>query len=126
MPGGARHGASSFLYPFLAEGETDLERSSPTSRSVLMKAEEVSASADRRSPKRRELPEAARAARLRCGGKLLASGTAARPPTRWTSSPTSASRRTAGRRRALDLTEDSAILTALANDIGPEALFHAS
>ena len=27
------------------------------------------------------------------------------------------------RRRALDLTEDSAILTALANDIGPDALF---
>ena len=32
-------------------------------------------------------------------------------------------RRPAGRARALDLTEDPAILTAIANDIGTEAIF---
>ena len=49
----------------------------------------------------------------------MRSATAARRPTRWTSSPTC---ETAGR-RALDLTADGAILTALANDVGPEVLF---
>ncbi len=48
------------------------------------------------------------------------SATAARPPTRWTSWPTSAA---GGTRRRIDLTEDPAILTAIANDIGTEAIF---
>ena len=52
------------------------------------------------------------------------SATAARRPTRWTRRPTSATRR-AGllARPVLDLTEDVAILTALANDIGFENVF---
>ena len=50
---------------------------------------------------------------------------AAPPPTLWTSWRTFAHRRTrAGPRGpALDLTEDAAILTAIANDIGTEAIF---
>ena len=70
------------------------------------------------------------AAAATCGsGSAAAAGcsrsaTAARRPTRWTSSPTSATRRRGGRRgRAIDLTEDPAILTAIANDIGAEAMF---
>ena len=53
------------------------------------------------------------------------SATAARPPTRWTSSPTCAARpiRDGPRRPALDLTEDASIITAVANDIGVEAIF---
>ena len=52
------------------------------------------------------------------------SATAARRPTRWTWSRTSARRpRRWPARPAIDLTEDSAILTAIANDIGVEAIF---
>ena len=47
------------------------------------------------------------------------SGTAARPPTRRISWPTSS----APGRAAIDLTGDPAILTAIANDVGVEAIF---
>ncbi len=71
-----------------------------------------------------------RAASLRecfeAGGKLLASAMAARRPTRWTlvadlRHPPPA----AGwpPRRALDLTEDTAIITAVGNDVGIEEVF---
>ena len=64
------------------------------------------------------------ARRSRRAAACSRSATAARPPTRWTSWPTSASRRHGWPpRRALDLTEDPAILTAIANDIGIEAIF---
>jgi D-sedoheptulose 7-phosphate isomerase len=121
-------GASSFLYPFLAEREDDLEAVvEDVRRSVLMKAEEVG---ELRRQTLTEngaaLPAAAEALRetFEAGGKLLALGNGGSatdamdvvadfrsPPEGW--SP----------RAAIDLTEDSAILTAIANDIGVDAVF---
>jgi D-sedoheptulose 7-phosphate isomerase len=130
--GGAVHdaGASSFLYPFLAEREDDLESVVADVRaSVEMKAAEVGAlRAQTLGEGRETLLDAAadlRAAFAR-GGRLLALGNGGSatdamdvvadfraPPaaTGWPARP------------ALDLTEDTAILTALANDIGVEATF---
>ena len=125
---GPRHdtGASSFLYPFLAGHERDLDAVLADVRgSVLMKAEEVDAL---RAQTLGEGVEALRgaAAALRGAGKVLALGNggsatdatdfvadlAEPPPARgWPA------------RRALDLTADPAILTALANDIGADAVF---
>ncbi len=91
-------GASSFLYPFLGEQETQLEPViDDVRRSVLMKSD-----GDRRAarPDADREPRGARsrrrgAARLRSrpAGSCSPSATAARPPTRWTSSPTSRRRR---------------------------------
>jgi D-sedoheptulose 7-phosphate isomerase len=121
-------GASSFLYPFLAEGETDLEAVvDDVRRSALMKAEEVGALRVQTLTEGRDVLTAAAASlrdRLEAGGRLLALGNGGsatdamdavadfrRPPAQWPP------------RRALDLTEDAAILTAIANDIGVEAIF---
>jgi D-sedoheptulose 7-phosphate isomerase len=121
-------GASSFLYPFLAEGETDLEAVvGDVRRSVLMKAEEVAALREQTLTEGRKALAASAAslrARFEAGGRLLALGNGGsatdamdavadfrRPPAPWPP------------RRALDLTEDPAILTAIANDIGVEAIF---
>jgi D-sedoheptulose 7-phosphate isomerase len=121
-------GASSFLYPFLAEGETDLEAVvDDVRRSVLMKAEEVGALREQTLTEGRDVLAAAAASlhdRFEAGGRLLALGNGGsatdamdavadfrRPPAPWPP------------RRALDLTEDAAILTAIANDIGVEAIF---
>jgi D-sedoheptulose 7-phosphate isomerase len=130
--GGAVHdaGASSFLYPFLSEREDDLESVVADVRgSVEMKSAEVGAlRAQTLGDGRATLLAAAddlRAAFAR-GGRLLALGNGGSatdamdvvadfraPPagTGWAARP------------ALDLTEDTAILTALANDIGVEAIF---
>jgi len=122
-------GASSFLYPFLAEQEHDLEAVvDDVRRSVLAKAEEIGElRAQTLTDNRDELLGAAASLRERldAGGRLLALGNGGsatdamdavadfrRPPDpRWRA------------RRALDLTEDPAILTAIANDIGTEAIF---
>jgi D-sedoheptulose 7-phosphate isomerase len=122
-------GASSFLYPFLAEAETDLQAVlADVRRSVLAKAEEIGAlRAQTFSENRDELIAAAAGLRhdLDHGGKLLALGNGGSatdamdsvadfrspPDPAWLP------------RRALDLTEDPAILTAIANDIGPDAIF---
>jgi D-sedoheptulose 7-phosphate isomerase len=121
-------GASSFLYPFLAEGETDLEAVvDDVRRSVLMKADEVGALREQTLTEGRDVLAAAAATlrdRFEAGGRLLALGNGGsatdamdavadfrRPPAPWPP------------RRALDLTEDAAILTAIANDIGVEAIF---
>jgi D-sedoheptulose 7-phosphate isomerase len=121
-------GASSFLYPFLSEGETDLEAVVADVRSsVSMKAEEIGALREQTLGEGREALAAA-AASLRAsfdaGGRLLALGNGGsatdamdavadfrHPPAGWPARP------------ALDLTEDAAILTAIANDIGVEAIF---
>jgi D-sedoheptulose 7-phosphate isomerase len=130
--GGPVHdaGASSFLYPFLAEREDDLEAVVADVRaSVAMKAAEVGALRVQTLGEARETLIAA-AAELRAafarGGRLLALGNggsatdamdvvadfrAPPPSSGWPARP------------ALDLTEDPAILTALANDIGVEAIF---
>jgi D-sedoheptulose 7-phosphate isomerase len=122
-------GASSFLYPFLGEQEHDLEAVvDDVRRSVLAKSEEVGdLRAQTLTDNRDELAAAAAALRysLERGGRLLALGNGGsatdamdvvadfrRPPDpRWRARP------------ALDLTEDAAILTAIANDIGTEAIF---
>jgi len=130
-------GASSFLYPFLGEQETDLEAVvGDVQSSVLMKAEEVGALRERTLTEGASALVAATAALRRCfeaGGRVLALGNGGSatdamdvvadfrsPPargaadgagTRWPARP------------ALDLTEDPAILTAIANDIGIEAMF---
>jgi D-sedoheptulose 7-phosphate isomerase len=121
-------GASSFLYPFLDRGTIDLASVvEDVRRSALLKATEVG------ELRRQTLTEgiddlvaAAGAIRrsLEGGGQLLAFGNGGSAtdamdavadfraaPQGWTAIP------------ALDLSGDPAILTALANDIGPNVLF---
>jgi D-sedoheptulose 7-phosphate isomerase len=116
-------GASSFLYPFLAEQETDLESVvADVARSVLMKAEEVAALRTQTLEEGcEELLAAAAALKVRfaAGGKLLALGNGGSATD---AMDVVADLRAAGR-AALDLTEDASILTAIANDIGTEAIF---
>jgi D-sedoheptulose 7-phosphate isomerase len=124
-------GASSFLYPFLGEQEHDLEAVVADVReSVLMKAREAS------ELRARTLTEAgptlvAGALALRScfgsGGRLLALGNGGSATDAidvvadlrfgMAAHPTRRSR------PALDLTEDTGILTAIANDVGVEAIF---
>jgi D-sedoheptulose 7-phosphate isomerase len=122
-------GASSFLYPFLGEREHDLEAIvEDVRRSVLAKAEEVGLlRVQTLTENREELLAAAAGLRadFEAGGRLLALGNGGSatdamdvvadfrcpPDPRWPPRP------------ALDLTEDPAILTAIANDIGTEAIF---
>jgi D-sedoheptulose 7-phosphate isomerase len=121
-------GASSFLYPFLGERETDLEAVVADVRgSVVMKSEEAGElRAQTLTDGCGELLSAAASLRASfdAGGRLLALGNGGSatdamdvvadfraPPPGWPA------------RRAIDLTEDAAILTAIANDIGTEALF---
>jgi D-sedoheptulose 7-phosphate isomerase len=121
-------GASSFLYPFLGEDEAELEPVvDDVRRSALMKAEEVGAlRVQTLTENRDKLLAAARELRaaLERGGKLLALGNGG--------SATDAMDAVADFRAAdgsarpwpaIDLTEDPAILTAIANDIGTEAIF---
>ncbi len=121
-------GASSFLYPFLAEQEDNLDAVlDDVRRSAVMKSDEVGAlRAQTLSDNSGALSAAADglAARLRAGGKLLALGNGG--------SATDAMdvvadfRAPRGEDRgwpALDLSEDTGIITAVANDIGVEAIF---
>ena len=121
-------GASSFLYPFLGEREDDLEAVvGDVRRSVLMKAEEIGAlRAQTVSEGGEALAAAAAAMRsaLDAGGRVLALGNGG--------SATDAMDLVADlrapayggpSRAALDLTEDAGILTAIANDIGTDAIF---
>ena len=117
-------GASSFLYPFLAERETDLAGVvEDVRRSVLMKADDVARLREQTLTENREALIAAAETLRRCGTILaLGNGGSAtdamdavadfrEAPQGWPS------------RAAIDLTEDAAILTALANDIGTAAIF---
>ena len=123
-------GASSFLYPFLAEQEHDLEAVMGDVRdSVMVKSDDIGQlRAQTLTGNRDELVRAAGTLRqaLDRGGRLLALGNGGSatdamdmvadfrtPPDALGLPP----------RPALDLTEDAAILTAIANDIGPEAIF---
>jgi D-sedoheptulose 7-phosphate isomerase len=114
-------GASSFLYPFLGEQEKDLEAViSDVHASVLMKAREIAElRAQTLDENADELGRAAAALRssFEAGGRLLALGNGG--------SATDAMDAVADfrPRAAIDLTADAAILTAIANDIGVEALF---
>ena len=121
-------GASSFLYPFLDEREAELEPVlASVSRSALIKSEEIGALRAQTLLENRETLLASAAALRACfesGGKLLAIGNGG--------SATDAmdlvadfTRAEEGRTAwpAIDLAEDSAVLTAIANDIGAEAIF---
>ena len=121
-------GASSFLYPFLTEGEDDLERViDDVRRSIALKAEEIGAlRAQTLGEGRGAMLAAATTLRERfdAGATVLALGNGG--------SATDAMDAVADLRDpvgggrawpAIDLTEDTAILTAIANDIGVEAVF---
>jgi D-sedoheptulose 7-phosphate isomerase len=121
-------GASSFLYPFLAEREQELEPVvENVRRSALMKAAEIGALRVQTLTDNREtLQRAARALRasFERGGKLLALGnggsaTDAMDVVADFRSPAGAARAWP----AIDLTADPGILTAIANDIGIDAIF---
>jgi D-sedoheptulose 7-phosphate isomerase len=121
-------GAASFLYPFLGEQETDLEAVIADVRaSVVMKAQEVGAlRAQTLTENRGVLERAARELRERldAGGTLLALGNGGSATD---ATDVVADFRAAPQgwpaRRALDLTEDAGIITAIANDIGTDAIF---
>ena len=123
-------GASSFLYPFLAEREDDLDAVlADVAQSVTLKAREVTElRAHTIGDGAAILTEAAAALResLDGGGTLLALGNGGSatdamdvvadfvdPPADSSWPP----------RHALDLCADTAIITAIANDIGTDAIF---
>jgi D-sedoheptulose 7-phosphate isomerase len=116
-------GASSFLYPFLDERETDLVGVlEDVRRSVLMKADEVGTLRSQTlSDNESVLVDAAGALRasFEGGAKLLALGNGGSA----TDAMDVVADFRAGGRPAIDLTEDPGILTAIANDIGVEAIF---
>ena len=116
-------GASSFLYPFLDERESNLDAVlDDVRRSVLMKAQEVGALREQTLTDNADvLVDAADALRASFGGggKLLALGNGGSATD---AMDVVADLRAAGR-PAIDLTEDPGILTAIANDIGVEAIF---
>jgi D-sedoheptulose 7-phosphate isomerase len=116
-------GAASFLYPFLDERETDVEAVvADVARSVLMKADEVGALREQTLTDGADTLRAAAdelRARLDAGGTVLALGNGGSATD---AMDVVADFRAAGR-RALDLTDDPAIITALANDIGTDAIF---
>ncbi|MFZ0384783.1 MAG: SIS domain-containing protein [Solirubrobacteraceae bacterium] len=124
-------GAASFLYPFLADQEHDLDAVlGDIAGSAMLKAREVCELREATLAAGGDGALAAAAATLRGalddGGRLMALGNGgsatdsmdvvadfAMPPAggAWPARP------------ALDLTADAAILTAIANDIGVEAIF---
>jgi D-sedoheptulose 7-phosphate isomerase len=116
-------GASSFLYPFLDEREHELEPIvDDVRRSVLAKAAEIGAlRAQTLTDNARRLGDAAAALRAAFahGGKLMALGNGGSA----TDAMDAVADFRAGGRPAIDLTEDPAILTAIANDIGTDAIF---
>jgi D-sedoheptulose 7-phosphate isomerase len=121
-------GASSFLYPFLAEQEDELEPVvDDVRRSALLKAEEVGELRAQTLTENRDALLTAAAelrAALERGGKLLALGNGGSATD---AMDVVADFRSAGASTrswpAIDLTEDASILTAIANDIGTEAIF---
>jgi len=122
-------GASSFLYPFLGgTAETDVDAVlADVAASVVAKGDEITALRARTLEEGRDVLAAAAAelgARLDRGGRLLCLGNGGSatdamdavadmrfPPHGWRPLP------------ALDLTEDTGVITAVANDIGAEAIF---
>jgi D-sedoheptulose 7-phosphate isomerase len=122
-------GASAFLYPFLEAGGTEDAGAlrADVRRSVEAKAREAAAlRAQTLTEGRDALVAAARAVRaaLDAGGKLLAfgNGGSATDAMDLVADLTAAPQGWPAR-AALDLAADPAILTALANDVGPEVLF---
>jgi D-sedoheptulose 7-phosphate isomerase len=116
-------GASSFLYPFLAERAANLDQVlEDVRRSIAMKADEIGELREQTLTENAPALTAAAAAlheRFERGGVLLALGNGGSATD---AMDVVADFRAAGR-PAIDLTEDPAILTAIANDIGTEAIF---
>ncbi len=129
-PAQATHdaGASSFLYPFLDQREDQLEPVlDDVRRSVLVKSAEIGALREQTLGENAEVLVAAAGALRACfdgGGKLLALGNGGSATD---AMDAVADFRVPGGalvpRPALDLTEDGAIITAVANDVGTEAIF---
>ena len=112
-------GAASFLYPFLGERETDEEAVlEDVRRSILMKAEEIGALREQTLTEGRATLLAA-AETLRGAGRVLALGNGGSA----TDATDLVADLVALGRPAIDLTADPAILTAIANDVGVEAIF---
>ena len=120
--------SSSFLYPFLGQQEHNLDEIlDDVRKSMLLKADEITALRTQTLHDGRDtLLSAARVLRERldAGGRLIAIGNGG--------SATDAMDVVADfhtpmfggpARRALDLTEDTGIITAVANDIGTEEIF---
>ncbi len=120
-------GASSFLYPFLDERERELDPVlDDVRRSVLMKSEEIGALREQTLSEGREaLLGAASGLRtsFQAGGKLLALGNGGSATDAMDVVADFRAATAGPGRAALDLTEDPAILTAIANDIGVDAIF---
>jgi D-sedoheptulose 7-phosphate isomerase len=121
-------GASSFLYPFLGQQETDLDAILKDVRqSILLKAKEITALRTQTLTEFGDgLVSAAQVLRERldAGGRLIALGNGGSATD---AIDVVADFRTAmfggPPRRALDLTEDTGIITAIANDIGTDKIF---
>jgi D-sedoheptulose 7-phosphate isomerase len=112
-------GAASFLYPFLGERETDAESVlEDVRRSILMKAEEIGELRRQTLTENRETLMAAAGA-IRGAGRVLALGNGGSA----TDATDVVADLQALGKPAIDLTADPAILTAIANDIGVEAMF---
>jgi len=122
---GRDSGASSFLYPFLGTQDHDLDAVFADVRaSALAKAREVDELRTQTLTEGRDELVGAAAAlrdRLDAGGTVLALGNGGSA----TDAMDAVADLRAGPppRRALDLTADPAIITAIANDIGTEAIF---
>jgi D-sedoheptulose 7-phosphate isomerase len=121
-------GASSFLYPFLDERESELDPVlEDVRRSVRMKADEIGALREQTlTDNQVTLVDAAAALRSRFdrGGKLLALGNGGSATDAMDVVADFRAPAAGGPGRpAIDLTEDTGILTAIANDIGVGAIF---
>jgi D-sedoheptulose 7-phosphate isomerase len=115
-------GASAFLYPFLDRRDVDLDLViADVAASVRVKARETGELRELTYGDGAELRGAADAVRecLAAGGKLMAFGNGGSATD---AMDVVADLQSAGQ-RALDLTADSSILTALANDVGTEMIF---
>lgn len=116
-------GASAFLYPFLAESEVALGPVlEDVRRSVVMKARETGALRERTLRENGRVLADAAADLRRClsgGGTVFTLGNGGSATD---AMDLAADLRAAGH-PAVDLTEDTAIITAIANDIGTEAIF---
>jgi D-sedoheptulose 7-phosphate isomerase len=122
--GGRGTGASSFLYPFLGEREGDLEKVIDDVRgSVLMKAGDVARLREQTLTENRDVLIAAAAAVRDCGTVLALGNGGSATDAMDVVADFRAAPQGWPPRAAIDLTEDAAILTALANDIGPAAIF---
>ena len=111
-------GAASFLYPFLDGGDaSDLDAvRADVQRSIEAKAAEIG---ELREQTLRENAGVLQAAAAALGPRLLALGNGGSA----TDAMDIVADLRARGRRALDLTDDPAVLTAIANDIGVEAIF---